>query len=262
MMATKILTKSFCSWLSRFASGRVSFRPATEAPTKRPTIRTPSQSVGIWYSQRKFISGPPKKENRSSACFSHLPLRLVKSRLEDLDLLVLQRLPPEALAQVEVDDPARGLGGGGITDLGLAAHGERRHGIGQGAPRAAEAAPQPAVGRGGGERRLQPQVEHPYGGGDQREPQRQGQGNVGQAPAAAGLGAGGTERVETGRGGMGDRLLVTLEVGPEVGPQLAQAAEDAELIVEAEGEDVAVPAEHQEVPRLLGQGHGPFVAAG
>jgi len=45
-------------------------------------------------------------------------------------------------------------------------------------------------------------------------------------------------------------LLVALEAGPEVDPQLAQAAEDAELIVEAEGEDVAVPAELHVVPDL------------
>src|SRR6185295_11351876 len=43
------------------ARGRVSRNPTTEATTNRPTTRMPSQSVGIRYSQRKFIVESSRK---------------------------------------------------------------------------------------------------------------------------------------------------------------------------------------------------------
>ncbi len=41
----------------------------------------------------------------------HPPLRLLQRCLQRLEVLVLQRLAAEALAQVEADDARRGLGG-------------------------------------------------------------------------------------------------------------------------------------------------------
>src|SRR6266540_687095 len=55
--------------------------------------------------------------------------------------------------------------------------------------------------------------------------------------------------------------VATVEDLPEVGPELAQAAEDPQLIVDAVGQDIAVPTELDVVPGLPRQQQQPLLAA-
>src|SRR5204863_7270248 len=179
----------------------------------------------------------------------HPLLGLLQRRLERLQLLVFQNLAAEALPQVEVDDSSRGLGGGGVAGGGLAAHGEGRRGVRQaGARPPAETAAQTAVGGGGGERRPQSQVEEP---GDRDGQQQSGAERPGYVREAPVQGCRARSRAwETGRRPGCLRLLFMVQARPEIVPQLPQAAKDLNLIAQAEGQDVAVPAEEHEVPRL------------
>jgi len=57
-------------------------------------------------------------EATNSPRLPHPPLRLLQRRFQRFEILVLQLLPAEALAQVEVDDAGRGLGGRGVAGDG------------------------------------------------------------------------------------------------------------------------------------------------